>query len=192
MSKLRVLFALVLPAIVFAMPVAAESDPAAKEAPAKDHGEASEEAAPHGSEDKAVTPKPEEVPVSTDPFCDAIADPAREQRYHLKQEELKALLASVNERVAELEKQKADYEEWVRRREDFAKLATKNLVEIYATMKPEASAVRLTELNPELAASLLLAITPRQASAILNEMDEKVAAALTGIMAASARKKDPS
>ena len=102
------------------------------------------------------------------------------------------MLAKVNGRIAELEKRKAEHEEWVRRREEFAKRATDSLVEIYATMKPEAAASRLSELNLELAASLLLAITPRQASAILNEMDEKIAADLTGIMSASARKKDPS
>ncbi len=125
-------------------------------------------------------------------FCDGVVDAAREQRYYLKQQELKALLTSVEERLALLEKRKAEYEEWVRRREDFAKRATTNLVEIYSGMKPDASAVRLAELEKNLAASLLLAIAPRQASAILNEMDEKVAASLTGIMAASARTKDPS
>ena len=189
MAKVRPVWFCFLAAMVLAGPAIAEGD--ATEAPAKDHGETSAKAAPHGAE-KQAKGQAEDVPASTDPFCDAIADPAREQRYLLKQQELKAMLAEVNERVAELEKQKADYEEWVRRREDFAKLATKNLVEIYATMKPEASAARLSELSPELAASLLLAITPRQASSILNEMDEKVAASLTSIMAASARKKDPS
>jgi flagellar motility protein MotE (MotC chaperone) len=125
-------------------------------------------------------------------FCEGVVDAAREQRYYLKQQELKALLTSLDERLAVLDKRKAEYEEWVQRREDFAKHATANLVEIYSGMKPDASAVRLAELEQNLAASLLLAIAPRQASAILNEMDEKVAASLTGIMAASARTKDPS
>lgn len=188
MVRLSILY--LLSVFLLAAPVAAEGNPVSNSAPEQDHAGARESADSHVAE-KPAERNSEEAPVGTDPFCDAIADPAREQRYLLKQEELKALLASVNERVAELEKQKAGYEEWVRRREDFAKLATKNLVEIYATMKPEASAARLSELSPELAASLLLAITPRQASAILNEMDEKVAASLTSIMAASARKKDP-
>jgi flagellar motility protein MotE (MotC chaperone) len=127
-----------------------------------------------------------------DAFCGSIVDAAREERYFLKQQELKALLASVNERLDRLEKKKSEYEQWVRRREDFASRASKNLLEIYAAMKPESAAARMAVLEKDLAASLLLAITPRQASAILNEMDEKVAASLTTIMAASSRKKDPS
>lgn len=149
--------------------------------------------APASAEQPAkANPADPDPPTEGDPFCDGIVDTAREQRYFLKQQELKALLASVDERLAVLEKRKAEYEEWVRRREDFAHRATKNLVEIYATMKPEAAASRIAALQTDLAASLLLAITPRQASAILNEMDEKAAASLTSIMAASARSKDPS
>lgn len=189
MNTLRLVFTAVFAILVIGADAAfAEGGEAPRETPAPEQGGAANE-----EKKKPLREALAEVPVITsDPYCDAIADPAREQRYLLKQEELKMLLASVNERVAELEKRKTEYEKWVKRREDFAKLASKNLVEIYAAMKPEASAVRMTELTPELAASLLLSISPRQASAILNEMDEKVAAALTGIMAASARKKDPS
>ncbi len=158
----------------------------ASETPKPAHGaEAAKPEAHAGEHEKADDP-------ASDPFCDGIVDAAREKRYYLKQQELKALLIDVDKRLATLNERKTEYEEWVRRREDFANRATKNLIEIYANMKPEASAVRLAALESELAASLLLAISPRQASAILNEMDEKVAASLTGIMAASARQKDPS
>lgn len=162
----------------------------AESAPAQ-HEDKEDAAAPHGA---AVEQPAQEQGAgdSEDTYCGAIVDPAREQRYLLKQQELKSALAAVNERLAELEKRKADYQQWVQRREDFAKRATQSLVEIYAAMKPEASAARLSQLDPELAASLLLAIATRQSSAILNEMDEKTAAALTNIMAASARKNDPS
>lgn len=165
----------------------------AESAPAQ-HESKPDAAAPHGA--AAERPGQEHGPDagqdSGDMYCGAIVDPAREQRYLLKQQELKSALAAVNERLAELEKRKADYQQWVQRREDFAKRATQNLVEIYGAMKPEASAARLSQLDPQLAASLLLSIATRQSSAILNEMDEKTAAALTSIMAASARKSDPS
>ena len=183
-----------------AAPASANEAPATHDAPAEaaarpeGEGHAKEDKG-HGSEGEgADAAKAEQAaPVEEgDAFCEGIIDPARERRYFLKQQELKALLVSVDERLASLEKKKAEYEEWVKRREDFAQMATKNLVEIYSNMKPEASAARISALQTDLAASLLLAISPRQASAILNEMDEKTAAELTGIMAASARAKDPS
>ena len=126
------------------------------------------------------------------PFCKGIVIAARERRYFLKQQEIKAMSALLQKDIKALEDRLVEFKLWVQRREEFAKRASANLVEIYATMQPEASAMRLAELESELAASLLLAIAPRQASAILNEMDQKTAASLTAIMAASARKKDPS
>lgn len=145
-----------------------------------------------GSKTDTQAQSPANAFPGADAFCESIIDPAREHRYLLKKQELETLLSDVNKRIDELNKRRAEHEEWIRRREEFAKRATANLVEIYSNMKPEAAASRLTELNQELAASLLLAISPRQASAILNEIDEEVAAQLTGIMSASARSKDPS
>jgi flagellar motility protein MotE (MotC chaperone) len=126
-----------------------------------------------------------------DGFCAGIVDEARERRYYLKQKELDLLLKEVTEQAAELSRKQSEFEVWVRRREEFAKKANQSLVEIYSNMKPDASAPRIAGLEKDLAASLLLAIPTRQASLILNEMDEQTAVELTGIMAASARKKDP-
>lgn len=125
-------------------------------------------------------------------YCDAIVDEVREQRYALKRAEIEKLASELEKRIEVAEAQSAALEKWVSRREEFAKQATAKIVEIYANMRPEASASRLQQLDINLAASLLLAIPPRQASPILNEMDEKFAAAITGVMAASARVVDPS
>lgn len=126
------------------------------------------------------------------PFCKGIVIPARDRRYFLKSKELDETAAKLDAAEKRLDAKLAELKMWVARREEFAKRANANLVEIYAAMEPEASAARIAELESELAASLLLAIPPRQSSAILNEMDQKTAASLTSIMAASARKKDPS
>lgn len=127
-----------------------------------------------------------------DLFCESIVDEAREQRYYLIEKRLTLLLVETDKRMVEVRAKKRELEAWVQRREAFAEQASGKLVEIYGGMKPEASAARLEKLDTGLAASLLLAIAPRQAGVILNEMDEKVAADITAIMAASARRKDPS
>lgn len=125
-------------------------------------------------------------------YCDAIVDDARELRYALKLRELEAAAEELKKQIEVAEAQNAALEKWVSQRQEFAKQATAKIVEIYANMRPEASAARLQQLDMNLAASILLAIPPRQASPILNEMDEKNAAAITSVMAASARVEDPS
>ena len=56
-------------------------------------------------------------------FCGNIADAARDQRYLLQKEELVKLQGQVDERIALLEERKAEYEDWLKRRNDFLKQA---------------------------------------------------------------------
>mgnify|MGYP002621254504 CR=1 FL=1 len=124
-------------------------------------------------------------------FCSNIADAARDRRYALQQAELENLQKDIDRRIATLEEKRAEYEEWLTRRNDFLAKAEENLVEIYARMRPDAAAERLASVNVELAAGILMKLQARQAGIILNEMDSKAAAALTGIMASAARRQDP-
>jgi flagellar motility protein MotE (MotC chaperone) len=135
------------------------------------------------------------IPAKTDEiqrFCSNIADAARDRRYALQAEQLKTLRQDIDKRMKELETKRAEYEDWLKRRNDFAAMAEGDVVQIYSKMKPDGAAERLAEVKPELAAAILLKLNPRQASQILNQMDAKAAATLTGIMAAAARKVDPS
>ena len=134
-----------------------------------------------------------EVPVDDDVrrFCSNIADAARDRRYALQKSELETLQKDIDERIAALEEKRAEYEEWLQRRNEFLEKAEGNLVEIYSRMRPDAAAERLAEVNTELAAGILMKLQARQAGIILNEMDSKVAATLTGIMASAARRQDP-
>jgi flagellar motility protein MotE (MotC chaperone) len=125
-------------------------------------------------------------------FCSNIADAARDRRYLLQAEQLKALRQDIDKRMKELDAKRAEYQDWLKRRNDFAAMAQGDVVQIYSKMKPDGAAERLAAVKPELAAAILLKLNPRQASQILNEMDTKDAATLTGIMAAAARKVDPS
>jgi flagellar motility protein MotE (MotC chaperone) len=125
-------------------------------------------------------------------FCSNIADAARDRRYVLQAEELKQLQAGIDQRMKALEDKRAEYEQWLKRREVFLARAEDSIVKIYAGMKPDAAAERLAMVNVDLAAAILLKLDPRKAGVILNEMDQKSAAALTGIMASAARRVDPS
>ena len=125
-------------------------------------------------------------------FCSNIADAARDRRYVLQAEELKQLQAGIDQRMKALDDKRAEYEQWLKRREVFLARAEDGVVKIYAGMKPDAAAERLAMVTPDLAAAILMKLDSRKAGVILNEMDQKAAATLTGIMASAARRVDPS
>ena len=125
-------------------------------------------------------------------FCSNIADAARDRRYALQAQELETLQKDIDQRMKLLEEKRAEYEEWLKRRDDFLSKAEDNVVKINAAMKPDAAAERLAEVNINVAAGIMMKLDSRKAGVILNEMDRKAAAALTGIMASAARKEDPS
>ncbi|UVC09942.1 MotE family protein [Rhizobium sp. TH2] len=118
-------------------------------------------------------------------FCANIADSARDQRYLLQREELAKLQAQVDDRIAQLEKRKSEYEGWLKQRNDFLKKAEGGLVDIYKGMKPDAAAGQLNLIDPNLASAIIMKLSPRQSSQILAEMDPKKAAALTEIISAA-------
>jgi flagellar motility protein MotE (MotC chaperone) len=141
----------------------------------------------------ALEAKKEVKPQGSDAeqFCTNIQDEARERRYALKEAELTAIAAQIEEKMKALEAKRAEFEAWQARREEFAALATDNLVDIYKKMRPAAAAERLAVLSTDLSASILMKLPSRQAGVILNEMSPETVAAITAIMAASSQRKDP-
>ncbi len=128
-------------------------------------------------------------------FCTNIADAARDQRYLLQKKELTDLQAQVDERIAILEKRKAEYEDWLKRRNDFLQQAEVGLVGIYKTMKADAAAGKLELVEPEIAAAILMKLPARQSSLILSEMKNEKAAKLTDLISAASdpnTSKEPS
>ncbi|WP_306118270.1 MULTISPECIES: MotE family protein [unclassified Roseitalea] len=117
-------------------------------------------------------------------FCANIADDARERRYAIQREQLEALRAEIEDKIALLEEKRADFERWARKREEFADAANEGLVEVYSNMRPDAAAARMEEMPAELSAALLAKLKPRSSAAILNEMNARQAALITQIMAA--------
>lgn len=129
-------------------------------------------------------------------YCTNIADSARDQRYLLQKQELEKLQADVDARIAVMDKRKAEYEDWLKRRDDFLAKAEAGLVDVYKNMKPDAAAASLNEVKVTTAAAIIMKLSSRQSGLILSEMDPQKAAVVTNIMSMAtdpntSKSKDP-
>jgi Uncharacterized conserved protein len=127
-------------------------------------------------------------------FCGSIIEPARDQRYLMQKQELEKLQSDIDSRIAVLEERKAEYEDWLKRRNDFMKQAEGKLVEIYRKMPADAAAPQLQETDAILAAAIIMKLPPRQSSLILAEMEPDKAAIVASIMSSATdpnTSKDP-
>lgn len=128
-------------------------------------------------------------------YCTNVIDQARDQRYLLQKQDLEKLQQDIDNRIAVMEARKAEYEDWLKRRNDFMKQAEANLVNVYKTMKADAAAPQLQEINAGIAAAIIMKLPPRQSGLILAEMDAKKAATIASIMSSATDKttsRDPS
>jgi len=128
-------------------------------------------------------------------FCTNIADAARDRRYLLQKQELEKLQADVDSRIVILEKRKFEYEDWLKRRNDFLTKAELGLVDVYKTMKADAAAPQLEKMDLVLAAAIIMKLPARQSGLILSEMDAEKAAGVASIMSSASdpnTSKDPS
>jgi flagellar motility protein MotE (MotC chaperone) len=123
-------------------------------------------------------------------FCSNIADQALDARVAWQQKELEATEAKLKLRIAELEAKRAEYEEWLKLRDEFLKKAEENVVEIYSRMNPEAAAQQIASMADDTAAAVLAKLKVRVASAILNEMEPARGAHLADTLAGMRRTED--
>lgn len=123
-------------------------------------------------------------------YCLNIADAASDARFARQAEALKALEAQIDERIKALEAKRAEYEDWLKRREDFLRKADESVVAIFTQMRPDAASLQMSVMDAGAAAAIMVKLNPRTASAILNEMDPRKAAQLTSTMAGLAKPKD--
>ncbi len=128
----------------------------------------------------AVTPSADTVAAQ---YCNNIADAAGDARFARQAAALAALERDIEERLVRLEAKRAEYQDWLDRREKFLKSAEEGLIAIYTQMKPDAASAQLSIMDEMTSAAILSKLPPRTASAILNEMDPAKAAQLTNIMA---------
>jgi flagellar motility protein MotE (MotC chaperone) len=151
---------------------ATEPAPAKEPAGTADAGDAAEPAAP----------APTAATVAAQ-YCNNIADAAADARFARQAAALAVLEKDIEERLTRLEAKRAEYQDWLDRREKFLKTAEEGLIAIYTQMKPDAASAQLSIMDEMTAAAILSKLPPRTASAILNEMDPTKAAQLTNIMA---------
>jgi flagellar motility protein MotE (MotC chaperone) len=118
-------------------------------------------------------------------FCGNIADQARDQRYVLQKQELEKLQADVDERMKALEARTAEYQDWLKRRNDFMQRAQAGLVDIFKTMKPDAAAPQLEQMKMEIAAAIIMQLPARQSALFLSEMDPEKAGMISTIISSA-------
>jgi flagellar motility protein MotE (MotC chaperone) len=123
-------------------------------------------------------------------FCTNITDAALDARVAWQQKELESAEAKLRLRIAELEAKRAEYEQWLKLREDFLKKAEDSVVEIYSGMNPEAAAQQIASMADDTAAAVLAKLRVRSASAILNEMEPARGAHLADTLAGMRRADD--
>lgn len=123
-------------------------------------------------------------------FCSNITDQALDARVAWQQKELEATETKLKQRIAELEAKRAEYEEWLKLRDDFLKKAEDNVVEIYSRMNPEAAAQQIASMADDTAAAVLAKLKVRVASSILNEMEPARGAHLADTLAGMRRADD--
>jgi flagellar motility protein MotE (MotC chaperone) len=137
----------------------------------------------------AAPGQPSEPGVSS--YCANIADQAADARFAWQTETLTALKKEIEDKIAALEAKRAEYEEWLKKRNDALAQAESGIVNIYAKMKPDAASKQLSAMDVPTAAAILHRLNVRNASAILNEMDPDRAAELAKAMSeVPSEKKD--
>jgi flagellar motility protein MotE (MotC chaperone) len=118
-------------------------------------------------------------------FCSNIADAARDQRYLLQKQELEQLQAGVDTRIKALEQRTAEYQDWLKRRNDFLQKAQVGLVDIFKTMKPDAAAPQLEQMKLDIAAAIIMQLPARQSALFLSEMDPEKAGLISTIISSA-------
>ena len=133
-------------------------------------------------------PAPAKAAVAAPPseaqqYCSSIAAAAIDAQAAWQATRLIELDQQLKQRVAELEAKRAEYKDWLAKREEALRKAEDGLVAIYSRMRPDAAALQLSAMEDGTAAAVLTKLNSRSASAILNEMEAGRAARLTGAMA---------
>ena len=116
-------------------------------------------------------------------YCRNIVNAAADARYARQADAIAAMDKQLGARIDALEQKRAEYEMWVKRREELLRKADESVVAIYSQMRPDAAAKQIAVMEEEAAAAILSKLQPRIASSILNEMDARVAARLTNVIA---------
>lgn len=115
-------------------------------------------------------------------FCMNNAATAGDARAAWQAAKLTELEDKIKQRIVELDAKRAEYQEWLTKRNEAMKKAEDGVVAIYSKMRPDAAALQLSAMDESMAAALLMKLSPKNASLILNEIEPGRAARLTNAM----------
>jgi flagellar motility protein MotE (MotC chaperone) len=137
-------------------------------------------AAANKTSDKVTADKAPDIEAGR--FCVNAAPSIAEARIAWETRRLSELDAQVKQRLVDLEKAEASVQDWVAKRDAALKLASDNLVAIYAKMQPETAATQIAAMDDQMAAAILGKLKASAAGAILNEMEAERASKLATIL----------
>lgn len=138
--------------------------------------------APKGLAASTAKAGDEDRPSDVELYCKNIAQSAEEARITWQTWNLLSLETKVKAQVALLEKKRAEFEDWVERREKLLEEVEGHVVSIVSRMRPETAAAQLATADEDTATGVLMKLKARVASEILDEMDPARAAQLTQAM----------
>ena len=135
-----------------------------------------------GADGTPQTLPPPEPQSDVQRYCANLADPALDARNALQLRKLGEAEGAVTAKIDELERKRAEVQQWLEERKSFLEATSDTMLSIYSTMKPDAAAAQLAGLERSVAASLVARLKSRQAGAILAEMPANVAAELGALI----------
>ncbi len=115
-------------------------------------------------------------------YCYNIADQARDARYLRQKRKIEEMERRLEKLTERLERKRAEFEEWVKRREAITRRVTASMLKVYEKMEPDAAAQQIRHMEYAVAVALLTGMKPEKASAILMEMDPKIAGRLVNVI----------
>lgn len=132
----------------------------------------------------AKSAEPAVAATDTKQFCINNLAIAGDARIAWQTSRLLELEAQIKQRLDALEARKVQLVEWLRKHDEAMKMATDDVVAIYAHMKPDAAASQLAVMDDAMASAVIAKLPPRTAGTILNEMEPARATQLTHDMLA--------
>jgi len=118
-------------------------------------------------------------------YCVNISDKAKEARYARIRAELEDAGKTVDQKLEKLEAKLVEVRDYVDRREKFLENARGAIINIFGTMRADAAAAQLSELDSVSASAILMKLPPDRASTIMNEMSPKQAAEIAKMLIAA-------
>lgn len=118
-------------------------------------------------------------------YCVNISDMAREARYSIIEQKLDEKQSEIDTKLVSLDEKLKAIKDYVEIRERFQAAAQAQVVGIYETMRPDAAAKQLSELDTGMAAAIIMKLQPKVSSNILTEMRPENAAAIARYLTAA-------